>query len=246
VIHQLTALTGAGSFKRFDQDFAVTNRLRTEGLDLLVTAAREAGVKRFIAQSFVGWNNERTGGPVKDETDPLDPHPVAASRNTLAGIRHVEETMTSATDFDGLALRYGIFYGPGTGLAADGDLIELVRRRRLPVVGGGGGVWSFTHISDAATATVAALDTGRAGVYNVVDDDPAPVSEWLPYLANAVGAKPPRHLPSWLARPLIAGMGISVMTQVRGASNAKAKRELRWTPRYPSWREGFLHGLGGS
>lgn len=244
VIHQLTSLAAAGNLKKFDEDFAATNQLRTAGTDHLLAAAREAGAKRFIAQSYTGWPNARSGAAVKAETDPLDPQPTAASRQTLAAIRHLETTVPNATDLAGLVLRYGAFYGPGTGLGEGGALLEMVRRRKLPVVGGGAGVWSFIHIDDAARATVAALDHGAPGLYNIVDDEPAPVSEWLPYLAEALHAKAPMRLPSWLARPMIGEHGVSIMTQIRGSANAKAKRELGWLPCYPSWREGFRTGLG--
>lgn len=243
VIHQLTALTGGGNLKRFDQEFAATNELRTRGTDHLLAAAETAGAKRFIAQSFTGWTNERTGGRVKDERDPLDLHPTAASRRTLAAIRYLEQAVSAARPLDGVVLRYGLFYGPGTGLGEGGDLLETVRRRRMPVVGGGTGMWSLIHIDDAARATVRALDHGEPTVYNIVDDDPAAVREWLPYLADASGAKPPMRLPAWAARPLIGEHGVSMMTRIRGSSNATAKRDLDWQPTYSSWRDGFRHGL---
>jgi nucleoside-diphosphate-sugar epimerase len=245
VMHQLTALaTAGGNLRRFDQEFASTNRLRTEGLDYLLAAAVAAGASRFVAQSFTGWPNERTGGPVKTEQDPLDPHPAAGSRRTLAAIRQLESAVVGADGIDGLAMRYGLFYGPGTGLALDGVICELVRKRRLPVVGGGQGVWSFVHLEDAASATAAAAERGAPGLYNIVDDEPARVAEWLPYLAEAIGAKPPRRVPAWLVRPLLGEHGVSMMTAVRGSSNAKAKQELGWQLRYPSWRQGFRTGLG--
>jgi nucleoside-diphosphate-sugar epimerase len=244
VIHQLTALATMGNLKKFDEEFTETNRLRTTGTNHLLAASRAAGVKRFIAQSYTGWPNERTGDRVKDETSPLDPTPTTASARTLDAIRYVEEAVTPVTDLEGLALRYGSFYGPGTGLAKGGDLLKMVAKRRLPVVGGGGGVWSFCHIDDAARATVAAVTQGAPGVYNIVDDEPSEVAEWLPYLAAAIGAKPPMRLPAWLAKPMIGEHGISLMTQVRGSSNAKARAELGWSPTYASWREGFRAGLG--
>ena len=244
VIHQLTALSSMSNLKKFDVEFATTNRLRTAGTDNLLAAARKAGATRFVAQSYTGWNNERSGGPVKSEDDPLDPHPVEASRQTMKGIRHVEQAVTSAPDLAGIALRYGSLYGPGTNMAAGGSMMELVRRRKLPVVGGGSGIWSFSHVEDAARATVCALDNGAPGIYNIVDDEPAAVSEWLPFLAEAIGAKPPRNLPSWLVTSMIGEMGVSMMTQIRGASNAKAKRDLEWKLAYPTWREGFRTGLG--
>ena len=244
MIHQLTALSAMGSLKKFDQEFAETNRLRTTGTDHLLAASRAAGVKRFIAQSYTCWPNERTGDRIKDETSPLDPTPTAVSARTVDAIRDLEETVTSTTDVEGLVLRYGSFYGPGTGLANGGALLKMVAKRRLPVVGGGAGVWSFCHIDDAASATVAAVTRGAPGVYNIVDDEPSEVAEWLPYLAKAIGAKPPMRLPAWLAKPMIGDHGISMMTQVRGSSNAKAKAELGWSLMYPSWRDGFRNGLG--
>lgn len=244
VIHQLTALKTMSNLRRFDEEFAVTNRLRTEGTDHLLAAAREAGAKRFVAQSFTGWTNPRSGGWVKSESDGLDPQPTAASRRTLAAIRYVEEVVPAVLGMTGIVLRYGGFYGGGTGLGRGGDMLEMVRRRRLPVVGNGAGVWSLVHVEDAARATVQAIEHGSAGVYNIVDDDPAPVAEWLPALAAATGAKAPRRLPAWLARPMVGGHGVSVMTQARGSSNAKARRELDWQPRYASWRDGFRAGLG--
>jgi nucleoside-diphosphate-sugar epimerase len=243
VVHQLTSLANAGNPKKFDEEFAETNRLRTAGTDHLLAAARAAGAKRFIAQSFTGWPNERTGGPVKNESDPLDRHPTANSRQTLAAIAYLENTVRAASGIDGLVLRYGAFYGPGTGLTPGGAVFEMVRKRRLPVVGGGTGIWSLIHIDDAASATVRAVERGDPGIYNIVDDEPAPVSEWLPHLARTTGAKPPMRLPAWLVRPAVGEHGVSLMTQVRGSSNVKAKRELGWQPAYPSWREGFRSGL---
>jgi nucleoside-diphosphate-sugar epimerase len=232
VVHELTALSGSLDMRHIDRAFALTNRLRTEGTDHLLAAARAVGATKFVAQSFTGWPFARIGGPVKSEDDPLDPDPPAALRETLAAIRYLEERVTAA---NGIVLRYGGFYGPGT----SNDLIDTVRRRRLPLVGDGGGVWSFVHIEDAAAATVAAIEHGRPGIYQVVDDEPAPVREWLPALAGTVGAKPPRRLPRMLARLLAGEAATVMMTEVRGASNAKAKRELGWQPRHPSWRSGF-------
>jgi nucleoside-diphosphate-sugar epimerase len=241
IVHQLTALGDLTSLRNLDGAFALTNRLRTEGTDNLLAGAREAGTRRFVAQSFTGWPYARTGGPVKTEDDPLDPDPVPSMSKTLAAIRRLEQTVTQA---GGIALRYGGFYGPGTGLTPGGDQVELIRKRRFPIVGDGGGVWSFIHIDDAAAATLAALERGTPGaIYNVVDDDPAPVREWLPALAAAAGAKPPRRLPRWLAR-VVAGESVAtMMTEIRGASNAKAKRELDWRPAHPSWRAGFAEAL---
>ena len=244
IVHELTALAGKTDIRTMEEGFEVTNRLRTDGTDILVSAAREAGVRRVVAQSFTGWPNERTGGPVKTEEDPLDRAPPAAMHAALDAIEHLEHAVTHTRGLDGLVLRYGTFYGPGTTLSEGGDHVEQIRRRRFPVVGDGEGIWSFVHIDDAASATVAAIERGAPGIYNVVDDEPARVSDWLPALADAIGAKPPRHIPVWLARLLTGEAGVTLMTSVRGSSNAKAKRELRWLPRYPSWRSGFRLGLG--
>jgi nucleoside-diphosphate-sugar epimerase len=225
-------------------EFALTNRLRTEATETMLAAGRLVRARRFIAQSFCGWPFAREGGPLKTEEDPLDPTPPASFRKTLAAIRSLEEAVRSATGIEALALRYGFFYGPGTSIAKDGTVVELVRKRRVPIVGTGAGIWSFIHLQDAARATVAAIGRGAPGIYNVVDDNPAPVSAWLPFLAQVLGAKPPRKVPVWLAKLLIGDGGVSMMTQIRGASNAKAKRELEWQPVYPSWRRGFADGLG--
>lgn len=233
VIHELTALSGGVNFKKFNESFAKTNELRTKGVDYLLEAAREAGATRFIVQSYTGWPNARTGNDVKAEEDELDPNPAPASRRTLAAIKYLESVVTTANDIEGLALRYGAFYGPGD------PMLELIAQRKLPIVGSGTGVWSFIHFVDAASATTAAVERGAPGLYNIVDDEPAPVATWLPYLADALGAKPPRRLPAWLAKPMIGELGINAMTANRGSSNAKAKRELGWTLRYPTWREGF-------
>jgi 2-alkyl-3-oxoalkanoate reductase len=246
VVHQLTALSSmTGNPRKFAEDFALTNRLRTEGTDHLLAAARAACARRFVAQSYAGWPYAREGGPVKSEDDPLDPDPPAAARDALDAMRYLDRIVPGAEGIEGVVLRYGGFYGPGTGIARgeESALIEAIRKRRFPVVGGGTGVWSFVHIDDAASATLAALDRGAPGIYNVVDDDPAPVSEWLPALADAIGAKPPRRVPTWIGRLAGGEMAVSLMTQVRGASNAKAKRELGWQPEHPSWREGFPAAL---
>jgi len=230
IIHQATALADARFSRNFDRTFAVTNRLRSEGTDTLLAAAREAGVRRFVAQSFAPFRYAREGGPVKTEDDPLDPAPPKTARQGSAAMRHLEEAVTGA---GGIALRYGGFYG-----AANDGLVPAVRKRQFPIVGDGGGVMSFIHLDDAAAATVLALEDGRPGIYNITDDEPAPVREWLPVLAEALGAGPPRRVPSWLARLIMGGVMV-MMTEARGASNAKARRELGWTPRYPSWRQGF-------
>jgi nucleoside-diphosphate-sugar epimerase len=245
IVHELTAIPPRLDIRKIGEQFVLTNRLRREGTDNLLAAARAAGARRFVAQSFGGWPYARQGGPVKTEEDPLDPEPPAAMREILEAIRHLEGAVTGAEGLEGIALRYGPFYGPGTSLGEGGSMLEDVRRRRLPVVGKGTGVWSFIHIDDAAQATLAAIDGGLPGIYNIVDDEPAPVSEWLPALAAAVGAKPPRHVPAWLARLVVGPHGVAVMTESRGASNAKAKRGLGFEPRWRSWREGFSKGLAG-
>ncbi len=238
IVHQLTALSGGMYPRHFDRDFAQTNRLRTEGTDHLLAAGQAVGVRRFVAQSFAGWPFARSGGPVKTEEDPLDPDPPAAMRRTLDAIRHLEAAVTRAEWTEGIVLRYGGFYGPGTSLGTHGgEHVELLRKRRFPLVGDGAGTWSFVHVEDAADATVAAVQRGRRGIYNVVDDHPAPVSEWLPAIAAAVGAPAPYRVPRWAGRLLAGEPATVMMTEVRGASNAKAKRELGWRPGHPSWRE---------
>ena len=246
IVHQLTALSGSLDPRHFDRDFAATNRLRTEGTDHLLAAARAAGVRRFVAQSYAGWPYARSGGPVKSEEDPLDPDPPEAFRRALDAIRHLERAVTGCERVEGIVLRYGGFYGPGTSLSLDpvGEHVEAIRKRRFPIVGDGAGVWSFVHIADAAEATVAAVERGGAGILNVVDDDPAAVRTWLPYAAETFGAKPPRRVPRWLGRLLAGEAATVMMTEVRGASNERAKRMLGWQPRFASWRRGFAEGLG--
>jgi nucleoside-diphosphate-sugar epimerase len=251
IVHELTALSGtmrASDMRHPDRSAAVimTNRLRTEATDHLLAAGRAAGARRFVAQSYGAWRFARTGGPVQTEADPLDPNPPAAYRSVVAAILYLEKTVTTIEWGEGLVLRYGGFYGPGTGMSSAPDAVMAapIRKRRFPLVGDGGGVWSFIHIEDAAAATVAAVERGQPGIYNVVDDEPAPVREWLPVLASALGAKPPRRIPRWLSRLLAGEVATASMTDVRGASNAKAKRELGWQLRYPSWRQGFTKGLG--
>ena len=238
IVHQLTAL-GELDMRHFDRAFTLTNRLRTEGTDHLLAAGRAVGVRRFVAQS-VTFPYARTGGPVKTEEDPLDPAPVQEMRGMVAAVRHLEEAVLGADWTDGIVLRYGGFYGPGTSMAPGRQMPEMIRRRRFPLVGSGGGVWSFIHVADAAEATVAAVERGRRGVYNVVDDDPAPIAEWLPTVAQALGAKRPMHLPRFVGRLLAGEVGVVMMTELRGASNAKAKCELGWRPAHPSWRQGLL------
>jgi nucleoside-diphosphate-sugar epimerase len=239
IVHQLTAI-GAVDMRHFDRDFALTNRLRTEGTDHLLSAGQAVGVRRFVAQGVGSYGAyARTGGPVKTEEDPLDPTPAREMRETLAAIRHLEEAVLGARWTEGIVLRYGVFYGPGTSLAPGAEQFELVRRRKFPLVGDSGGVWSFIHVADAAEATVAAVERGSRGVYNVVDDDPAPVTKWLPALAQELGAKKPMRVPRFIGRLFAGEAGVVMMTDVRGASNAKAKRELGWRPAHPSWRDGF-------
>ena len=239
IVHQLTAI-GALDMRHFDRDFALTNRLRTEGTDHLLSAGQAVGVRRFVAQGIAGYGAYvRTGGPVKSEEDPLDPTPAREMCETMAAIRHLEEAVLDARWTEGFVLRYGAFYGPGTSMAPDGEQSELVRRRRFPLVGDGGGVWSFIHIVDAAEATVAAVENGRRGVYNIVDDEPAPVAEWLPELAEMLGAKKPMRVPRFIGRLAAGPAGVVLMTELRGASNAKAKRELGWHPAHPTWRQGL-------
>jgi nucleoside-diphosphate-sugar epimerase len=237
IVHQLTDLKGASDLRKFDHVFASSNRLRTTGTDHLLAAARECGVERMVAQSFCGWPYARVGGHVKAEGDPLDQDPPQALRGTLDAIRHLERAVTTTPGIAGVALRYGGFYGPGTGVF-DPSMIDRIRKRHMPVIGGGTAWWSFLHIDDAAEATALAVTRG-AGIYNIVDDDPAPVHDWLDEIAAMLRAKPPFRVPAWFGR-LAAGQHIVVMmTESRAGSNAKAKRELGWSPRYPSWRRGF-------
>ncbi|MGD0557915.1 MAG: NAD(P)-dependent oxidoreductase [Streptosporangiaceae bacterium] len=231
IIYQATALAGLRFGRNLDKTFGPTNRLRTEGTDNLLAAAREAGVRRFVAQSFASYRYARVGGLVKTEDDPLDPDPPAMARQSNAAMKYLDETVTAA---GGIALRYGGFYG-----AADDPMVGMVRKRMFPLIGEGAGITSFIHLDDAAAATVLALEHDGPAIYNIVDDEPAPQSEWLPVLAQAVGARPPRRIPTWLAT-LVAGKGmVMISVQGRGASNTKAKRELGWTPSYPTWRQGF-------
>jgi nucleoside-diphosphate-sugar epimerase len=238
IIHQLTAI-GSVDIRNFDRSFELTNRLRTTGTDHLLAAGRAVGVRRFIAQSYTAWPYARTGGHVKTEEDPLDPTPPRKMRETLAAIRHLETAVTGAEWTEGIVLRYGGFYGPGTSMHPGGEQWEQVRKRRFPVVGDGGGIWSFIHIADAAEATATAVVHGRSGIYNIVDDDPAPVADWLPALAERIGAPKPWRVPKVIGRVAAGEVGVLIMTEIRGASNAKAKRELGWQPRHRSWREGF-------
>jgi nucleoside-diphosphate-sugar epimerase len=236
IVHQATSLANVKLSRNFDKVFARTNELRTKGTDALLAAAREAGVRRFVAQSFASYRYAREGGPIKTEDDPLDPDPLPTTRESQAAMRYLDRAVTDA---GGIALRYGGFYG-----AANDGLVEPVRKRQFPIVGEGGGITSFIHLDDAASATVLALEHDGPAIYNIVDDEPAPVREWLPVLAQALGAKPPRHVPRWLARLVAGEAPVMIGTEARGASNAKAKRELGWTLRYPSWRQGFAEVYG--
>jgi nucleoside-diphosphate-sugar epimerase len=241
IVHQMTAIApahaGKPDFKHFDRWFAPTNRLRTEGTDHLLAAAEVTGVSHFVAQSYASWNGIRKGGWVKTEEDLLDPQAGTTAHPVMEAIRHVEDVVLRA---GGAVLRYGGFYGPG----ATDDLVELVRKRQFPVVGGGTGYSSWVHLDDAASATTLAVEQKTRGVFNIVDDEPAPASEWLPHLAACAGAKRPMRVPKWLARLLAGELAVTMMTEGRGFSNAKAKRELGWELRYPSWRQGFRDGLG--
>lgn len=243
IVNQMTALTSTRSLKHFDDEFAVTNRLRTEGTSHLLEAARAAGTSKIVVQSYTGWPNERRGGRVKTEDDPLDSNPPKAMTRSLNAIRALEQMVTKSDGVTGTALRYGSLYGPGTFLSNQSETVTMIRQRKFPLVGNGAGVWSFLHVKDAARATQLALERDAPGLYNIVDDDPAEASEWLPYLAQLVGAKPPYKLPVWLARFVVGDAGVSMMTQIRGSSNAKAKRDLGWQPEYASWRDGFRRGL---
>jgi 2-alkyl-3-oxoalkanoate reductase len=232
IVHEATALAGGGFSRKLDKTFAQTNRLRTEGTDALLAAAREAGVHHFVAQSFAPYRHVREGGMVKTEDDPLDHTPPAGARATNAAMAYLDQAVTGA---GGIALRYGGFYGDRSD-----RLLTLVRKRRFPIIGSGAGVTSWIHLDDAATATVLALEHDGAGIFNIVDDEPAPMAEWLPSLADALGARPPRHVPAWLIGPMAGRDTVLGAIQSRGASNAKAKRDFGWTLRYPSWRQGFV------
>jgi nucleoside-diphosphate-sugar epimerase len=239
IVHEMTALADLRSLRRVDRVFAVTNELRTRGTDNLLAAAAAAGTRRVVAQGHT-FGYGRSGGPVKSEDDPLDSRPIRSAARTMAAMRYVDETVRHAAP-EGIVLRYGTFYGPG----ASDPIVDAVRKRRLPLIGGGTGVWSFIETADAAAATLAAVERGEPGAYNVVDSDPAPVSEWLPHLAEVAGAEPPLRIPAWLGRVLAGEFVVAQMTAVRGASNEKARKELGWEPRYASWREGFRAWVAG-
>jgi len=239
IVHEMTDLSGAADLRHFDQVFATSNRLRTAGLDHLLAAARETAVKRIVAQSYCGWPYAREGSAIKSEADALDPHPPREFRRSLEAIRYLEDLVTRGSDLEGVVLRYGAFYGVDTGLF-DGLFVDQIAKRHTPVIGSGEGWWSFVHIEDAADATALAVERGRPGaIYNIVDDEPAQVRDWLPFLAELVGAKPPRHVPAWLGRIVAGRHLVLMMTEARAGSNAKAKHELRWQPKHPSWRTGF-------
>jgi nucleoside-diphosphate-sugar epimerase len=240
IVHEMTALAGMRSFRNPDKLFAATNELRTRGTDNLLAAAAEAGTRRVIAQSYAGAGPDARPGPVKTEDDPPRWRPIPSAMQGPAAIAYVEKTVPAQAP-EGLVLRYGGFYGPG----ASDVLLDMLRKRQVPVIGGGTGVWSFVEITDAAAATLAAVGRGEPGVYNVVDSDPAPVAEWLPYLAKVAGAKPPLRVPAWLGRLLAGEFVVAQMTSSRGYSNEKAKKELGWEPRYASWREGFRAWVSG-
>ena len=241
IVHQMTALSGTPDLRHFDRWFRTTNALRTTGTRHLLAAAQAAGVTRFLAQSYTGWTIARTSDAPSTEDEPLDPDPLPAQRETLAAIRELERDVLGAP-LTGIVLRYGGFYGAGAWDA----LVDMVRKRMLPVIGGGAGRWSWIHVDDAAAATIAALERGEHGVYNVVDDEPARASEWIPHLAALTGAKPPLRIPAWLGRLLAGDVVVRMMTEVRGVSNARAKWVLDWRPQWPSWRDGFRHALGAT
>ncbi len=236
IVHQMTAISvahaGKPDMKHMDRWFATTNRLRTEGTDHLLAAAEASGVSHVVAQGYASWNGIREGGWVKSEQDPLDAMTGTVAEPGMAAMSHVQSAVANA---GGAVLRYGWFYGPG----ATEDLVEPIRKRQFPVVGRGLGHTSWIHLDDAASATVLAVEQQARGVFNVVDDEPAPAAEWLPYLAECAGAKRPMHVPKWLARPLAGDVAVMMMTEGRGFSNAKAKAELGWQLHYPSWRDGF-------
>jgi nucleoside-diphosphate-sugar epimerase len=243
VVHQMTALKGGIDFKHFDDSFAMTNRLRTEGTDNLLAASQAAGVRRFVVQSYAGWNLQHGGSATKTEADPLDPNPVPGQRQTMAGIKHLESAVLNADGIEGVALRYASFYGPTGDIGKGGSMVELIQKRRLPIIGDGAGVWSFIHYDDAAAVTVQAVESDATGVFQVADDDPAQAAVWLPEFARILGAKAPRHIPAWVGRLAVGDVGVAAFTEIRGADNTLAKKTFGWQPGYASWREGFRDGL---
>jgi nucleoside-diphosphate-sugar epimerase len=240
IIHEATALAAAKFGRSFDKTFAATNRLRTAGTDAVLAAAQATRVRTVVAQSFAPYRYERSGQPVKSEQDRLDPNPPASARETFAAMSHIDTVVPAA---GGIALRYGLFYGIDDPTTENG-LLGPIRKRRYPILGAGNGMMSFIHLDDAATATVRAVERGGSGIFNIVDDHPAPMREWVPYLAQVVGAKPPLHFPTWVGGLFAGREAAAMLTSCRGASNAMARRDLGWTPRYPSWREGFLAAYG--
>ena len=242
VVHQMTALKGGIDIKHPDDSFALTNRLRTEGTDNLLAASQAAGVRRFVVQSYAGWNLQHGGSATKTEADPLDPNPLPAMRQTMAGIKHVE-SVVSTEGIEGIALRYANFYGPTGDIGKGGSMVELIQKRKLPLIGDGTGVWSFVHYDDAADATVKAIESDATGVFQIADDDPAQAAVWLPEFARILGAKPPRHVPAWLGRLAAGDAGVAAFTEIRGVDNSLAKATFGWQPGYASWREGFRNGL---
>ncbi|TDU87077.1 nucleoside-diphosphate-sugar epimerase [Kribbella voronezhensis] len=243
VVHQMTALRGGIDFKRFDKSFAVTNQLRTKGLDNLIAAAEATGVRRIVAQSYAGWNLQHGGSATKTEQDPLELAAESSAAETMAALRYVESRVTGLDGIEGVALRYASFYGPTGDIGAGGSMVELIRKRRLPLIGDGSGVWSFIHYDDAADATVKAIESTATGIYQIADDDPAAAKVWLPEFARILGAKPPRHVPTWLGRLAVGEFGAAAFTEIRGADNSLAKRTFDWQPGYASWRTGFREGL---
>jgi len=243
VVHQMTALKGGIDFKHFDDSFAMTNRLRTEGTDNLLAASQAAGVRRFVVQSYAGWNLQHGGSATKTEADPLDPNPVPAQQQTMAAIKHLESAVLNTDGIEGVALRYGSFYGPTGDIGKGGSMVEMIQKRRLPLIGDGTGIWSFIHYDDAASATVKAVESDVTGVFQIADDDPAQAAVWLPEFARILGAKPPRHVPAWIGRLAVGDVGVAAFTEIRGADNTLAKRTFGWQPGYASWREGFRKGL---
>jgi 2-alkyl-3-oxoalkanoate reductase len=243
VVHQMTALRGSIDFKKFDESFAVTNRLRTEGTDHLLAASQAAGVRRFVVQSYAGWNIKPGPSPLATEADGLNPNPLPATRKSLAAMEHLESVVTNADGIEGVVLRYASFYGPTADLGKGGSIVELIKKRRMPIIGDGSGVWSFIHYDDAAAVTVKAIESSATGIYNIADDDPAPISVWLPELANILGAKRPFKIPAWLGKLAVGDVGVAAFTTWRGVDNSLAKQTFNWQPGYASWREGFRKGL---
>ncbi|WP_112240265.1 NAD-dependent epimerase/dehydratase family protein [Kribbella monticola] len=243
VVHQMTALRGGIDFRKFDKSFATTNQLRTKGLDNLIAAAQATGVRRIVAQGYAGWNLQHGGSATKTEQDPLEPTAPSTATETMSALRYVESRVTGLDGIEGVVLRYASFYGPTGDIGAGGSMVELIRKRRLPLIGDGAGIWSFIHYDDAADATVKAIESTATGIYQIADDDPAAANVWLPEFARILGAKPPRHIPTWLGRLAVGEFGAAAFTEIRGADNSLAKRTFGWQPGYASWRTGFREGL---